>query len=485
MNKNNKTNRSQNSILRLPRQEDLNPIKHRIKIRKISVRGPKSPMILIYGFLIINLIGSILLTLPFSTKDGSSDFIVSLYTSTSAITVTGLTLVDTSTYWSFFGQLIIIFLCFIGGLGFMMAAAFIIILTGQKLSLNNRLLIRDGLGGGNLGSITTMIKYTVILAVGLQIIGILLLFLKWYTLDKLWGGITWIEALWQSVFHAISAYNNAGFDIIPEYLGENSLEHFSNDPLILLILGVLIFFGGIGFLPIRDLYKKKSFSKLELESKVVLYFSVFLTILGAILFFITESNNELTIGNNNFTDKISISLFQSISTRTAGFAITDYSNILSPTIIISCLLMIIGGATASTAGGIKINTFAIIFLATASSLVGRKNITAFHRRIPFDNVVRAFSITVLFFLSLLILSIIMFIFEPNLSFEHVIFEMVSAIGNNGLSSGISQEYTNTSKIIIIFTMFLGRFGPLTLILLLAGKTIQPSFEDSEERIRIG
>ena len=485
MNKNNKTNRSQNSILRLPRQEDLNPIKHRIKIRKISVRGPKSPMILIYGFLIINLIGSILLTLPFSTKDGSSDFIISLYTSTSAITVTGLTLVDTSTYWSFFGQLIIIFLCFIGGLGFMMAAAFIIILTGQKLSLNNRLLIRDGLGGGNLGSITTMIKYTVILAVGLQIIGILLLFLKWYTLDKLWGGITWIEALWQSVFHAISAYNNAGFDIIPEYLGENSLEHFSNDPLILLILGVLIFFGGIGFLPIRDLYKKKSFSKLELESKVVLYFSVFLTILGAILFFITESNNELTIGNNNFTDKISISLFQSISTRTAGFAITDYSNILSPTIIISCLLMIIGGATASTAGGIKINTFAIIFLATASSLVGRKNITAFHRRIPFDNVVRAFSITVLFFLSLLILSIIMFIFEPNLSFEHVIFEMVSAIGNNGLSSGISQEYTNTSKIIIIFTMFIVRFGPLTLILLLAGKTIQPSFEDSEERIRIG
>ena len=471
--------------MRLPRQEDLNPVKHHIKIRKISVRGPKSPMILIYGFLLINLIGSILLTLPFSTKDGNSDFIISLYTSTSAITVTGLTLVDTSTYWSFFGQLIIIFLCFIGGLGFMMAAAFIIILTGQKLSLNNRLLIRDGLGGGNLGSITIMIKYTVILAVGLQIIGILLLFLKWYTLDKLWEGITWIEALWQSVFHGISAYNNAGFDIIPENLGKNSLEYFSNDPLILLILGVLIFFGGIGFLPIRDLYKKKSFSKLELESKVVLYFSIFLTILGAILFFITESNNQLTIGNNTFLDKISISLFQSISTRTAGFAITDYSNILSPTIIISCLLMIIGGATASTAGGIKINTFAIIFLATASSLIGRKNITAFHRRIPFDNVVRAFSITVLFFLGLLILSIIMFIFEPNLSFEHVIFEMVSAIGNNGLSSGISQEYTNTSKIIVIFTMFLGRFGPLTLILLLAGKTIQPSFEDSEERIRIG
>ncbi len=485
MNKDKKINRYKNTIVRLPREEDLNPIKHHIKVRKISVRGPKSPMILIYGFLLINLIGSILLTIPFSTTDGSSDFIIALYTSTSAITVTGLTLVDTSTYWSFFGQLIIIILCFIGGLGFMMAAAFIIILTGQKLSLNNRLLIRDGLGGGNLGSITIMIKYTVILAVGLQIIGILLLFLKWYTLDKLWEGITWIEALWQSVFHGISAYNNAGFDIIPENLGENSLEYFSNDPLILLILGILIFFGGIGFLPIRDIYKKKSFSKLELESKVVLYFSFFLTILGGFLFFITESNNHLTIENNTFLDKISISLFQSISTRTAGFAITDYSNILSPTIIISCLLMIIGGATASTAGGIKINTFAIIFLATASSLVGRKNITAFRRRIPFDNVVRAFSITVLFFLSLLILSIIIFIFEPNLSFEHVIFEMVSAIGNNGLSSGISQEYTITSKIIVIFTMFLGRFGPLTLILLLAGKTIQPSFEDSEERIRIG
>ncbi|MBI63945.1 MAG: hypothetical protein CL778_01530 [Chloroflexi bacterium] len=485
MNKDKKINRYKNTIVRLPREEDLNPIKHHIKVRKISVRGPKSPMILIYGFLLINLIGSILLTIPFSTTDGSSDFIIALYTSTSAITVTGLTLVDTSTYWSFFGQLIIIILCFIGGLGFMMAAAFIIILTGQKLSLNNRLLIRDGLGGGNLGSITIMIKYTVILAVGLQIIGILLLFLKWHTLDKLWEGITWIEALWQSVFHGISAYNNAGFDIIPENLGENSLEYFSNDPLILLILGILIFFGGIGFLPIRDIYKKKSFSKLELESKVVLYFSFFLTILGGFLFFITESNNHLTIENNTFLDKISISLFQSISTRTAGFAITDYSNILSPTIIISCLLMIIGGATASTAGGIKINTFAIIFLATASSLVGRKNITAFRRRIPFDNVVRAFSITVLFFLSLLILSIIIFIFEPNLSFEHVIFEMVSAIGNNGLSSGISQEYTITSKIIVIFTMFLGRFGPLTLILLLAGKTIQPSFEDSEERIRIG
>ena len=485
MNKDKKINRYKNTIVRLPREEDLNPIKHHIKVRKISVRGPKSPMILIYGFLLINLIGSILLTIPFSTTDGSSDFIIALYTSTSAITVTGLTLVDTSTYWSFFGQLIIIILCFIRGLGFMMAAAFIIILPGQKLSLNNRLLIMDGLGGGNLGSITIMIKYTVILAVGLQIIGILLLFLKWHTLDKLWEGITWIEALWQSVFHGISAYNNAGFDIIPENLGENSLEYFSNDPLILLILGILIFFGGIGFLPIRDIYKKKSFSKLELESKVVLYFSFFLTILGGLLFFITESNNHLTIENNTFLDKISISLFQSISTRTAGFAITDYSNILSPTIIISCLLMIIGGATASTAGGIKINTFAIIFLATASSLVGRKNITAFRRRIPFDNVVRAFSITVLFFLSLLILSIIIFIFEPNLSFEHVIFEMVSAIGNNGLSSGISQEYTITSKIIVIFTMFLGRFGPLTLILLLAGKTIQPSFEDSEERIRIG
>lgn len=486
MNKENSGNKNHDITLRLPRRNDLIETKHRIKTRKISARGPKSPMIILYGFFILDLIGTILLSLPLATKEpNSSDFIVSLFTATSAITVTGLTLVDTFTHWSFFGQLVIIILCFLGGLGFMMSAAFIIILTGQKLSLNNRLLIRDGLGGGDLGSITTIIRYTVILALGLQIIGISILFLKWYLFGKLWDGITWIEALWQSVFHGISAYNNAGFDLIPEKFGDNSLQYFSTDPIILSILGILIFFGGIGYLPIRDLMNKKSFYKLELESKVVFTFSFLLIFIGALLFFLTEYNNQMTIGNNILSDKISISFFQSISTRTAGFAVTDHSSVLSPTIIFSSILMFIGGATSSTAGGIKINTFGIIILATASSLIGRKNVSAFQRRLPLDNVIRAFAITMLMVFSLFILSIIVLFFEINIPFENIIFEMVSAIGNNGLSTGITKELNEWSKIIVVFTMFLGRFGPLTLILLLAGKTTQPSYNDSEERIKIG
>jgi len=480
------TSKPGDKVISLPRKTELNPVTHHINTRKLPTRGPASPMILIYGFLILDLIGTLLLMLPYSTvQNADTNIITALFTSTSAITVTGLTVVDTSVHWSFFGQAVIILLCFIGGLGFMTGTAFIIMITGQKLMLHNRLLVRDGLGWGNIGSITTMVRNTVIIAVILQIIGIIILFSKWFLIEKLWDGITWVEALWQSIFHGISAYNNAGFDIVPNQLGGPGLWLFSTDPVVVAILSVLILFGGIGYFPLHDLAVKRRFTKLQLETKIIFIFSAVLIVIGAGLFFTTEGSNPSTLGGKKNSEKLTVSIFQSISTRTAGFEMVDHSNIETGTVFTSTVLMIIGGASASTAGGIKINTFAIIVLAALSSLTGKKVVTAFKRQIPFDNVLGAVGITSLTFFALLFLAILLLRIEPNLPFEKVVFEIVSAFGTNGLSSGITSEFKPWSRFILIFAMFVGRFGPLTLVLLLAGRVKQPSYANSEERVRIG
>ena len=480
------TSKPGDKVISLPRKTELNPVTHHINTRKIPTRGPNSPMILIYGFLILDLLGTLLLMMPWSTVQGSdTNLTTALFTSTSAITVTGLTVVNTYTHWSFFGQLIIILLCFIGGLGFMTGTAFIIMITGQKLILRNRLLVRDGLGWGNIGSITIMVRNTVIIALVLQVVGIIVLFSKWFLVEKLWEGISWAEALWQSIFHGISAYNNAGFDIVPDQLGGPSLWLFSTDPVVVLILSVLIVFGSIGYLPLHDLAVKRRFTKLQLETKIIFIFSAVLIIIGSGVFFATEESNPSTLGDKNLSEKLTVSIFQSISTRTAGFEIVDHSNIRTGTTLPMAILMVIGGASASTAGGIKINTFAIIILAAFSSLTGKKVVSAFKRQIPFDNVLRAIGITSLSFFAILFLAIFLLRLEPNLPFEKVIFETISAFATNGLSSGITAEFGSLSRFILIFAMFVGRFGPLTLVLLLAGRVKQPSFSNSEERIRIG
>ena len=464
-------------VVRHPREEELQTVRISSTNRRSQPKIFASPLMLLYIFLGLIIIGTILLLMPFSTT--SEDFtplIDALFTATSAATVTGLTTVTTSTHWSPAGQAIILTLIFIGGLGIMTVTGFLLILFGHRVSLSQQVLIRDSFQINQLGGLAKITLLMVGFAILVQSIGFFVLLMRLVNIYP-FG-----QAVWQSLFHSVSAFNNAGFVIFPN---SESLSYFKNDYLILLIIGTLIFIGSIGYWTIIDLASNFSFSKLHLNTKLVILTTITLIFIGAVFFLISETNNPKTIKDLPVIQQIYISFFESISGRTSGFSTIQFSDTKQHTNFFFTALMLIGGSAAAVAGGIKVNTIAIIAISVFSTIRCKSYASAFGREIPKSQIRLSISIGILAISCAFITSIILSITENQQSFINVWFETISALGTVGLTTGLSEQASSLGKLILSILMFTGRIAPMTLALIVTQNLQKPSYKFAEEELILG
>lgn len=415
--------------------------------------------ILVLGFAALILIGTLLLNLPIASQNGQSvGFVNALFTATSAVCVTGLVVVDTLTYWTTFGQVVIILLIQIGGLGFMTMGTLFALLLGKKITLRERLVMQEALNQFSVSGVVRLAKYILIMTFTIEGIGALFLSTRFIPIYGLGRGI------WYSVFHAISAFCNAGFDLIGNF---RSLTPFVNDPLINIVVMFLIVLGGIGFVVILDVIQKKSFKKLSLHSKLSISMTIILITVGFIVILILEYNNPDTMGQLPLKGKLLSAMFHSITPRTAGFNTLPTDKLTIASIFFTIVLMFIGGSSAGTAGGVKITTTGVVIATIVSVIKGKDDTETFGRRIPRDIVNKSLAIIGLALGLVIIVTMILSITEAENSFIEIFFEAVSAFGTVGLSLGITSSLSTIGKIIVSVTMFFGRVGPLTVFLALA------------------
>ena len=471
--------RSGDRIIRRPRLREIRPRVLRFGTRRRPIRLFATPLLLLYGFIILIVAGGTLLLFPFSSADGSyTPAADAFFTSTSAVTVTGLTVVSTTEHWSTFGHGVIFALMLIGGLGFMSFATFLLILIGQRITLPERMMIRDTLGGDRLGGVVRLLRRIVLVVVAIYTVGMLLIF--WQMLDLFPAG----EAIWQAAFLSVSSFNNAGFAILPDSV---SVEQISRQFGILTFMGVLIVLGGIGWVVIVDVYGKRRFSRLSLDTKMIIIPSLFLWLAGALVFFLSEYSNDATVGMLSLHDKVFYGVFESISGRTAGFSTIAFSEVNDLTKLFFISLMFIGGGAGSVAGGIKVGTFAVIVAVVLSSLRGRQQAEAFGREIPQFQVHRALTVAILGGGLIFIISLALTLSETDadIAFLDMLFESVSAFGTTGLSMGVAPLLTVWGKMMLIILMVLGRLGPLALALALTPREEPTPYRYAQERVRIG
>ncbi len=474
-------------VVRVPRAAQTHAVDVDVAPRSVSVRGFTSPMSLVYGFFIIDLIGTGLLMLPIASKaPGAANLLTCLFTATTSVTVTGLVTVDTLEHWTYFGQAVILTLIFIGGLGFMTGAAFLIILVGQELRLQNRLIVREGLGWGELGGITTLVRNIVLFAVVSQIVAIVVLWVYWTLVRDLWEGFDFWHTIWLAFFHGISAFNNAGIEVLPnDVVGGDSLQGFKSDYFTLFVFGSMIFIGSTGYVLWSDVWQKRKFGMLRLESKLILIGLGILLTIGFVTYAIGEWGNPGTSGDGSVVQKVSDAVFHTISGRTAGFSVINYGATSSATDIATELLMFIGGASGTVAGGIKINTFMVILIAAIVTMSGRNNIHVFKSHIRPAIVQRAFVLGCASAAIVLLLVYLALQLQSDLPSRDVFFQVISAAGTVGLDTGITSKLNAPTQLLVISAMFIGRFGPLTLALLMAGRRVEQRYSLPAEEVRIG
>nr|WP_315022340.1 TrkH family potassium uptake protein [uncultured Aminipila sp.] len=424
--------------------------------------------IIAYGFLGAILLGSFLLVLPISAKEGQTTaYIDALFTATSAICVTGLTTVTTIEHWSLFGQFVILCLIQFGGLGVITVTTSILLLLHKKITLSERILIQDAY---NLNTLGGLVKLTIRVLKGTFLVeGIGAVCFAFQFIPEF--GLT--QGLWKSVFHSISAFCNAGIDLI----GQNSFAPYAGSVVVNLTTMVLIVVGGIGFpvwwdivRVINKLIKEKFnprllFKKLELHSKVAIVTTLGLIIGGAVLIFCLEYSNANTIGNMPLWQKIMASFFQSITTRTAGFFTISQNGLRDSSAFLCILLMFIGGSPSGTAGGIKTVTMATLVISTLAVIKGKPDAEMFYRKINYGYCRKALAVSC-FSLFVLLISTFGLSIVENADFLDVLYETTSAIGTVGLTRGLTPDLSTIGKLIIIMTMYLGRIGPITLALVL-------------------
>lgn len=433
------------------------------------------PQVLALGFLSLILIGSILLNLPIASSSGSSiGYVNSLFTSASAVCVTGLTVLNTAKDFTPFGQVIIITLIQFGGLGIMTLATVGYIIMGKKISFKERLMIKEQLNTESIQGIVKLTKKVIGYTFFLEMMGSLLLALRFVPMFGFERGLAF------SIFHAISAYCNAGFDIFGD-----SLIIFQNDYYVLLILSLLIILGGLGFTVYADLLAKDKLRKLTLHSKVVLIMTGSLLLIGTLSFLLFESSNPGTLGSMNFPSRLANSFFQSVSPRTAGFYSVDMSKIRETTIFSTIMLMFIGGSPGSTAGGIKTTTFACLLLTTISVVKGEEDVNCLNRRLPFETIKRAVSIFLIGLAIVFSTAIILTITDSSLKFINLLFESTSAFGTVGLSAGITDKLSTFGRLVITLTMYIGRVGPLTMAYAFARRNMKRDYRNAPGNLMVG
>ncbi|OMC68146.1 Trk family potassium uptake protein [Paenibacillus odorifer] len=434
------------------------------------------PQILVLGFASIILIGALLLMLPISSTSGNSvEFIDALFTSTSATCVTGLVVLDTGTSFTIFGKTVIMILIQIGGLGFMTMATLFSLVLKRKISLRDRLILQEAMNQGSMEGIVRLIRRVLIYSLVIEGCAAVLLSIRW-AFDMPLG-----KAIYYGIFHAVSMFNNAGFDIFGDF---RSLTDYVYDPLVNIIVMFLIVSGGIGFIVMSDLVEFRVTRRLSLHSKVVLSTSTGLILIGALVIFIFEFTNTRTLGSLNFGGKILSAFFQSVSPRTAGANTVDIAGLRQATQFFIVILMFIGASPGSTGGGIKTTTFTMMIGAVIAMLRGREDVVLFRYRLAQERIYKALTITLLALLLIASVSMILSTTEDS-NFLAILFETTSAFATVGLTMGLTPELSAIGKILLCLTMFAGRLGPLTLAYALGPKQGKPLYKYPEGKIIIG
>lgn len=432
------------------------------------------PRVLALGFGSLILIGAILLNLPIATQNGESiGFINALFTSASAVCVTGLVVVNTGEFWSLFGQVVIILLIQMGGLGFMTMATIGALIIGKKITLKERLVIKEQLNQETMSGLVKLTKYVILSTFAIEVIGAILLSTRFIPIYGL------IKGIWFSIFHSISAFCNAGFDITG-----NSIVPFVGDFIINMTISGLIILGGLGFSVYIDISRNKHFRKLHLHSKLVLTITGILIGVGMIVILLTEFNNPNTLGGLNIGEKLTSSFFQSVVPRTAGFNSVNIGALYDTTVFFIIILMFIGGSPGSTAGGIKTTTFGTLILTTIGVIKGNKDVVAYRKRIAEEVINRSLAIATVGMGLIIVVSFILTVTE-RATFLDVLFETTSAFATVGLTRGITPNLTDFGKIIITLTMYAGRVGPLTMAFAFAKRSKKSNFRYSEGNILVG
>lgn len=451
-----------------------------------SQRKPylSTTQIILLSFLGVILIGSVLLSLPVSSAGGRAvPYIDALFTATTATCVTGLVTVSTAATWSVFGQAVILLLIQIGGLGVITFMTAVMLLFNRKIGISDRLLIQDAFNLSTLSGIVAFVKKVLIGTLTVESIGACF----YMTVFVPQFGA---RGIWVSVFNSVSAFCNAGMDII----GENSLCDYSGNALITLTTAALIILGGLGYIVWWDVSRViknrkqnggRFFKSLTLHSKIVLISTAFLLITGTALTLCFEYNNPLTLEGLPLSDKIQAAFFQSVTTRTAGFASLPQENLTNPTAILSLLLMFIGGSPVGTAGGIKTVTAAVLLSITVSLISGKNSVSLFGRTISKQSVYKAVAVTVMSF-SVMFVSTLLLSAVTNAPALDILFETVSATATVGLSRSLTGALNLLGKLIIIFTMYFGRVGPISIAIAFGGKNPSRNIiKNPTEEISIG
>ncbi|MTI69776.1 MAG: Trk family potassium uptake protein [Firmicutes bacterium] len=448
--------------------------KHRIEQLKMN-----PAQVLVMGFAVLILIGATLLNLPISSIDGKSiGFIDALFTAASAVCVTGLIVVNTAAHWTLFGKIVILILIQIGGLGFMTMATLVSFVIGKKITLKDRLIMQEELNQFTLSGLVKLTRYIILSTIIMEGLGALFLSSKFIPVYGVKKGI------WFSIFHSISAFCNAGFDLIG-----SSMEPFVESYIVNITVTLLVVIGGLGYTVYIDITESRKYKKFSLHTKLVLIISGGLLLVGFILTLFLEFNNPDTLGQLTFKGKILASMFQSVVPRTAGFNSIDMASITNATAFIIIIFMFIGGSPGSTAGGIKTTTVGAIVLGVVSVIKGTDDVEVFKKRINNEIIFRALAVIGIGLSIVVLVTMILSITEKgtDATFLDVLFETVSAFATVGLSRGLTPNLTVIGRLVITVTMFVGRLGPLTMAFAFAKKRREKKgrYRYAEERIIVG
>lgn len=440
---------------------------------------------IVLSFLLVIIAGAGLLSLPVAAVDGRTSFIDALFTATTSVCVTGLVTVTTAEHWTLFGHIVILLLIQIGGLGVIAITTTVLMLLNKKLTLSNRMLLGDAFNMDTLKGLVKFLRKTfkgTIIVEGVGMLCYLPVFIPEYG----------AKGIWFSLFHSISAFCNAGIDLV----GGNSFVPYVHDGWVNIVTMALIVLGGIGFVvwfDVIDVCKKRMrkerrglgfFRQLNLHSKIVLSMTAFLVVFGALLFFIFEYKNPGTIGNFTMGQKVLASFFQSVTTRTAGFVTISQAELTTPSVITCLFLMFTGGSPIGTAGGVKTTTIAVILLTVLATIRGQDDISCYHRRISNKTARKALSVVLISFLACIVAVVAMELLESGETADKV-FEVFSALG----TVGITRDYTATlglaGKIILCICMYLGRIGPISMVIAFTVKDQYEPVRLPEENVTVG
>ncbi|MDM5197772.1 TrkH family potassium uptake protein [Fictibacillus enclensis] len=407
------------------------------------------PQILALLFLVLVLAGALLLKLPIASEKGVS-WIDAFFTAVSAATVTGLVTVDPGSTYTLFGEIVILFLIQVGGLGIMSFAVLVVLMLGKRIGIKQRLIMQEALNQPSIGGVIRLVRNLLVFSLSIEAVAVILLSFRWVP-DLGWG-----KGIYYSIFHTVAAYNNAGFGLWPD-----NLVRYVGDPTVNLVITLLIITGGIGFTVLVDLWYSKKWKDLSLHSRIMIWSTLIVNVVSILVFYAFEYNNPHTLGHLSLGEKLWAAYFQGISPRTAGFNTIDIAGMRQDSLLFMIMLMFIGAGSASTGGGIKLTTFIVIIFAVLTFLRGKNEVTVLKRTIRTGIILRALAIATISML-LVFTGVMLLAMTEKAPFLTILFEVVSAFGTVGLSMGLTFKLTLIGKIIIICVMFLGKIGPLTL-----------------------